>query len=507
MSATIPPAAAGTREDDVSDQSSAAKTTERTGRLSRFLQRTGDEPTTDGPDGGGHDPLTGLPTRDQLGDLVQTSTVDSNRASTRSVLAFVDIGLLRDVNDSYGPDVGDQLLVAVADRLRSIDVPGTAAVRYGGAEFALVFSRVAKAEDANQIADFLVELLNPPYVLGGDQLTIDANVGVAISSDTHDSPADLIHDAHQALTAARDEGRGAAVVYDDSRRGRFATRIDEDRIRKALDDDEFLLHYQPIVRMDSGEIVGVEALLRWQAPGATNIGVLHPHDFMPLLEKAGLGARIGEVVLRKGCEQLARWNAQAPDRARLFLTCNVGARQLAANDFAATVARAVDESGINPWQLCLDITEEAVRFNRAGTWGALRALKDGGVKLGLDDFGTGSVSNVWLRELQLDLLRVDRVFTSGLGTALAAGFGLDNADATIIRHTVGMAHDLGILAVGQGIEDQAQADALAELGLDLAQGFHYGRPEGAAEITAIIAPESVATADAAWDPSQVLEGG
>lgn len=487
-------------------EDSGGRATERSGRLGRFLQRTGGPGEHDENHEPGFDAITGLPTRGDLAGIVTDATNASHQASRRVVLAFVDIGLLRDINDSYGPDVGDALLAGVADRLRSIDLPGTHALRYGGAEFALVFPQVAKAEDAQPIADFLVDLLNRPYDLGEDRLTVDTTVGVAISSDTHAAPADLIHDAHQALGQARDEGHGATVVYDDARRARYNTRIDEDRIRQALDDDEFVLHYQPIVRMDTGEVVGVEALLRWEAPAATNTGVLGPHDFMPLLEKAGLGARIGEVVLQKGCAQLATWNELNPNRARLFLTCNVGARQLAARDFAGVVGRAIDTAGINPWQLCLDLTEEALRFNRSGTWGALRDLKDAGVKLGLDDFGTGSVSNEWLRELQLDLLRIDRVFTIGLGAALAAGYGLDSVDANIVRHTVNLAHDLGILAVGEGIEDQGQADALAELGVDLAQGFHYGRPQSGDVITALIAPEAVA-GDHTWDPAQVLEGG
>lgn len=482
----------------------ASKGGDRSGRLGLFRQKGHSEGGSSG--GGGTDPVTGLPGRDQLLPSVESAISISHPSSTRAVVAFIDIGLLRDVNDSYGPDTGDRLLHAVASRLSSIDMPNTTALRYGGAEFAVVFAKVAQAEHAEQIARFLVEVLGAPYDLGPDSITIDANVGVALSSDTHETGGDLVHDAHQALVRARDEGRGSYVVYDDSRRGRYSTRVDEERLRKALHDDEFLLHYQPIVRMDTGEVVGVEALLRWAAPGATTSGVMLPGDFMPLLEKAGLGAQVGEVVLRKGCAQLAEWNALAPDRPKLFLTCNLGARQLADERFAATVAGAIESSGVSPWQLCLDITEEALRFNRSTTWSALRDLKDAGVKLGLDDFGTGSASLIWLRELRLDLVRIDRVFTAGLGASLAAGFGLDSDDARIIRHTVALAHDLELLVAAEGVEEPEQVGALTSLGVDLGQGFHFGRPGPALDITHHIAPQTLVAEADAWDPSKVLPG-
>ena len=483
-------------------EQSANRSNERSGRLGRFLQRTGGD--GDGGDSS-TDPLTGLVGRDELLPLVEQAVANSVQASARVVVAFADIGLLRDVNDSYGPDTGDDLLRQVAHRLDSIDVPGAQAVRYGGAEFALVFERVRQPEHAEEIGRFLVEALSAPYQLGDRAITIEPTVGVALTSDTHAAPADVVRDAHEALVRAREVERGTFHVYDDSKRGRFATRIDEERLRKAIDDDEFLLHYQPIVRTDTGDLVGVEALLRWRAPEATNTGVLHPHDFMPLLEKTGLGVQVGSLVLQKGCAQLAEWGHLAPERPKLFLTCNLGARQLAEQGFAQTVVGALRASGVLPWQLCLDITEEALRHNQSGTWGSLRELKDLGVKLGLDDFGTGMASLIWLRELKLDLLHVDHVFTRGLGASLAAGFGLDSADAVLVRHIVALAHDLGLVTVAEGVETDVEARALGDLGVDMAQGYHYGRPVPAQEITELLAP-GTAAADDTWDPSQVLEG-
>ena len=486
----------------MSDQQ-AQRANERGGRLGRFLQRGGE--SDEAASLGNVDDVTGLPNRQDLLPTVERAIAVSEPASARAVVAFIDIGLLRDVNDSYGPDTGDLLLAQVAERLQATDVPGTSVLRYGGAEFAMVFERVRRVEHADEIGRFLIESLGEPFSLTSTDITVEPTVGLAITSDTHAGPADVVRDAHHALVRARDDQRGTYHLYDDSKRGRFTTRIDEERLLKAIEQEEFLLHYQPIVRTDSGELVGVEALLRWQAPEATNTGVLLPHDFMPMLEKSGLGVQVGQSVLDMGCRQVAEWGRIAPEHPKLFLACNLGARQLAEHGFAATVVDALRSSDVQPWQLCLDITEDALRHNQSGTWGALRELKDIGVKLGLDDFGTGMASLIWLRELQLDLLHVDRVFTRGLGASLDAGFGLDTADAVLIRHIVTLAHDLGLVTVAEGVESQTEADALTQLGVDMAQGYHFGRPVPAAEITEMLAPGTRASDDT-WDPSQVLEG-
>jgi len=477
--------------------------TDRSGRIGRLLQRA---PASANPPPSAVDPLSGLPNRDALLGLVNQASTTSNASSARALVAFIDIGLLRDVNDSFGPDVGDELIRQVGRRLASIDLPGTSVVRYGGAEFAAVFQQITKPEHPEEIARFLVELLSQPFELGEQKMSIDPTLGLALSADTHIAPSDVIRDAHQALVRSRDEGRGSFLIYDDSRKGRYETRVDERRLRDALDNDEFFLAYQPIVRMDTAEIVGVEALLRWKAPGSTNSGTIFPQDFLPLLEKSGLGIRAGEVVLNKACQQVAAWNLAAPSRPRLFVSANLGARQLAERGFPQTVVAALERASLPPEQLCLDITEDALRYNRSGTWGALRDLKNWGVKLGIDDFGTGTASLAWLRELELDILRIDRIFTSGLGSALQGGFGLESTDAVLIRHMAAMAHDLGFLSVAEGVEQPAEAEALAELGVDLGQGFLFSRPVPADAITATIAPESV-TPSGEWDTSNVLGAG
>jgi diguanylate cyclase (GGDEF)-like protein len=440
------------------------------------------------------DPTTGLPDRSHLVDWARDAVERSRAHSKRAVVAFTDIGLLRDVNDAFGADAGDYLLRAVGARLATIDLPGTHVARHGGAEFALVFENIDSTEMADQVGRFLIELLTPGFALGSEEFTITPTAGLAISSDSQSSPEELVTDAHRALVRARDEGPGTWEVHDDTKRGRYDTRIDEARLASAIDNREFILAYQPIVRLDTEEPIGFEALIRWQAPSATTTGMLLPRDFMPLLEKTGMGVRVGHWVIQEACRQAAEWNRRFPDRPALFITCNVGARQLASIDFYSSVQNALRLSGVQPWQLCLDITEQALRFNRTAAWGALRDLKDQGVKLGLDDFGTGVSSFTYLREFTLDILRIDRTFVENVNVS--------REDQIIVNHITGMAHDLGLIAVAEGVENDDQLEVLRALSVDLAQGYRFGRPAFAAETTARLDP---ATRPENWSPGDVSQ--
>jgi diguanylate cyclase (GGDEF)-like protein len=449
------------------------------------------------PTPGPLDPVTGLVDRHHLYDFTVEAIDRSRPQSNRAVVAFVDIGLLRDVNDSFGADAGDALLRQVAQRLSSIDLPNTRALRYEGAEFALVFEQIEHYDMAEEVARFLIDLLSPEFTLGVEAITINPAVGLALSTDNYNSIDDFIRDAHQALLRAREDGPGAYAVHDESKRGRYETRIDEDRLRTAIDNEEFVLAYQPIVRLDNDQIIGFEALLRWVSPSATRTGVLYPRDFMPLLEKSGLSVRVGEWVVHEACRQAAEWNRRFPDRPALFVTANVGARQMASTAFRDQVVDAVTSSGIQAWQLCLDITEQALRFNRSAAWTALRELKDMGVKLGLDDFGTGVSGFNYLREFTLDLLRVDRTFVEGVVVS--------DEDKAIIKHIAGLAHDLGLVAIAEGVETDEQAAALRTLGVDLAQGFHFGRPMMAREVADLLDSITADEAGSQWQTADVLD--
>jgi len=466
----------------MSEQSAAGSPPgERGGRLGRFLSKgatTTDRPAPL-PSSGGVDRLTGLPTRDVLHDWINAAIKASRPTSSHCVLAFVDLDALRDVNDSFGPDAGDAVLAEAAARLRGL---GASALRYGGAEFALVYQCVDSMTTSDELAQTILDRVIAPYDVadGTAQVTIACHLGLAIGGDASGTITDLVRDAHQALVHARDVGPSSYVVYDASRRARFSTRVDEARLRAAVDNREFLLHYQPIVRVDTGELIGVEALLRWQEPGATNTGMLFPHDFLGLLEKSGLMVPVGRWVIAETCRQAVAWSQANPTLPPLFVTCNVGARQLAMPDFADTVLEALSITGLPARQLCLDITEHTLRYNGDSTWSALRRLKEAGVKLGLDDFGTGAASLTALRELSLDILRIDRVFINDLVHSAE--------NRAIVRHVSNLAHELHMVTVAEGVESPEQDALLLDLGVDLAQGFLHGRPEPADHISTLLHP-------------------
>lgn len=441
------------------------------------------------------DALTGLPDRSNLLPWAGEALERSSASSTRCAVAFVSVGELRDVNDTHGPATGDALLRAVAERLGTIDLPDTRVLRYQGSEFAVLLEGLPGPDAADTAGAFLVELMAAPFATPSGDLTVPAHVGVAVSSDVYDVVADFTRDAHEALVTAREAGPNAHHVHDESKRMLHSTRIDEARLQAALADDEFVLHYQPIVRTDSSELVGVEALIRWEMPGATNVGILHPHDFMPLLERTGLAPAVGAWVVRTACHQLRAWQLAYGDERELFVTVNVGAHQLAAAGFADEVRAAVEAAApIEPWQLCLDITEEALRYNRNASWAALRDLKRLGVQIGLDDFGTGVSSLLYLRELALDQLRIDRIFVGGVE---------HNAeDRAIIKHLAALADDLELTTIAEGVERPEQVDHLRRLGVELAQGYHFGRPMPAAGIESLLRSDE-AGAPTRWDASEV----
>jgi diguanylate cyclase (GGDEF)-like protein len=442
------------------------------------------------------DQITGLPTRGALHAWAQEAVERSRPGSQRSAVVFVNIGRIDDVNDSYGPDAGDHVLRQVGVRLSSIDLPGTKVAHYTGTEFVAVFEKLDHIGMVEEVCAFLLELLSASYEMGREQIDVQISVGAAISGDAYGDVDEQIRDAHEALVKVRGEGSRAWHVHDEVRRARHTTRVDEERLRDALDNEEFCLFYQPIVRTDTDEMIGVEALIRWRAPGATNVGLIFPHDFLPLLEKTGLSVPVGNWVIGEACRQAAAWGAAFPEARPLFITCNIAPRQLAHPTFASEVTEAIRSTGVQPWQLCLDITEATLRYNRSATWSALRELKDIGVKLGLDDFGTGVSGFTYLRDIKLDLVRVDRAFVSEITVS--------DEDRIICKNIVRLAHDLELIAVAEGVETRQQADLLYQMGVDLAQGYLYGRAETPEQIADRLRGGEPAE-DHTWDADQVLQ--
>jgi diguanylate cyclase (GGDEF)-like protein len=414
------------------------------------------------------DVITGLPDRSNLVPWLEELSREAESRSERVALTFLEMGHFGDINDTYGPDVGDQVLAAIAQRLEAALQPNQRILRYYGAEFAVLTEGVATAERAHDVSASLLEVLGEPVPVGAAQVSVSTAAGVALSDSGYAGVREWLQDAHDALTEARARGNQSCVAHDESTRNRIDVRVNEGRVLKGWDAREFRLVYQPIVRTADRQVVGVEALLRWHDPGASGT-YIYPHRFLPLLERTGLIVPVGAWVLEVACRQVHEWNAAFPQLAPLFVNVNLGARQIAQAAFAETVAKAVDAVHLPPELLVLDITEEALRYNKTGTWAALRDLKYLGIRLSLDDFGVGESSMSYLRDLQLDFLRIHKSFVDGLGQT--------KEDTAIVRNLINLGRDLGLTTVAEGVESDDQVEQIDQLGPDMAQGFFYSRPE------------------------------
>jgi diguanylate cyclase (GGDEF)-like protein/PAS domain S-box-containing protein len=423
-----------------------------------------------------HDPLTGLPNRalftQRLAGALDRRRSDGNG---RVAVLFVDLDNFKVVNDSLGHEVGDRLLEAVAERLRRVLRPEDVIARFGGDEFTVLVADVTDERQAVRVADRLAGALRSPIVVDGEQRFITASVGLSLADPDAEGETQahvLLRDADAAMYRAKEMGKARTEVFDASMRARAVERLElEAALRGAIDRDELVLHYQPQVSLPEGTITGVEALLRWQHPER---GIIPPLSFIPIAEQTGLILPIGAWVLREACRQLAAWG-----RPDLLMAINVSPRQLGGADFRATVADAIADSGVAPEQVCLEITESAVLADVDAATATLRDLKELGVRLAIDDFGVGHASLRHLRQLlPVDTLKIDKSFVDGILS--------DAEDSAIVEAVVKLAHSLGLEAVAEGVEEAEQAEALSGMFCQSAQGYHFARPQPAADLAALL---------------------
>ncbi len=414
---------------------------------------------------------TGLPDRSALPALLSGANKHLRETGGRTGLLLINIGHLRDVNDTYGPDTGDSLLRQVGERIANETGGGQEVLYYSAAEFALIAPGVETVDMLESLATGVFDLLGEPFPTGRASLNISASIGATLSTSEYRDEQQWIDDAHDALVSARELGNRGVVARDETTRNRVDVRITEDRIHKAVENNEFRLLYQPIVTVAGNDVVGVEALLRWHDPGATAM-FISPGQFLPLLEKTGRIIEVGQWVIHEAARQTAEWNTRLD--TELFACVNLGARQMAQTQLASTVSAALQANNLRPDLLTLDITPEALAFNRSAAWSELRELKTMGVRLALDDFGVGESTMQYLREIKVDLLRIHPTFVAGLGTTLE-----DNA---IVKHLIGMGLDLEIISLAESVETAQQLEQLTEMRCGLAQGYYFGRPELPADL-------------------------
>ncbi|HEY2637682.1 MAG TPA: bifunctional diguanylate cyclase/phosphodiesterase [Solirubrobacteraceae bacterium] len=370
--------------------------------------------------------------------------------------------------------------------------PGDTIARFGGDEFVTICDDLADPAEAEIIARRLLGALAVPFVLDGGDHVVSGSIGIAVAEATRRNPEDLIREADAAMYRAKERGRNRYELYDEVMRARALARLRiEGELRRALNQGELRLHYQPIVATNTRQVHGVEALVRWEHPTR---GLLPPAEFVPVAEDTGVIVPLGEWVLEEACRQAAAWHCSRPDLPPALMAVNLSSRQIAHPAIVDHVRRAVAQSGMDVTALHLEITESVLMEDPVASAETLRALKQLGVTLVLDDFGTGYSSLAYLRQFPIDVLKIDRRFVSDLHAA--------DADATIVRAVLHMAAGLGIEVIAEGVENAATHDRLKDLGCRLAQGYHYARPAPATEAEALLELRLPAVVETAVSPSR-----
>jgi diguanylate cyclase (GGDEF)-like protein len=387
---------------------------------------------------------------------------------------LIDLDDFKTVNDSLGHTTGDQLLIAVADRLRTVLRPPDTVARLGGDEFAVVLEDVESGETVTGVADRIVEVLNGPFVLDSTVMRIHASTGIVVAGADSESADVLLGRADVAMYRAKSRGKGCWELFEPS----MQTAVQERHrlkllLQRAVDRGSLFLQYQPIVDLEREGMVGVEALVRWEHPTR---GLISPDEFIPLAEESGLILQMGREVLEQACRQAAVWQRSVPG---FVMSVNVSARQLQEPDFAAEIAQLLHRTGLSPARLILEITERAMVTDEATTRGALARLRSLGVRVAIDDFGTGYSSLSCLRDLPVDILKIAKPFVDGLGEA--------EQDRAFVTAIVRMAQILELDIIAEGIERPDQLALLQGLRCGLGQGYLLGRPMSSGGITDLIA--------------------
>ncbi|MDP9071213.1 MAG: PAS domain S-box protein [Actinomycetota bacterium] len=412
-----------------------------------------------------HDTLTQLPNRALFLDRLSQALARRQRRATETAVLFLDVDRFKWVNDSLGHGAGDQLLVVVAERIQSALRPGDTVARFGGDEFVVLCEDLGGERDALAVAQRLARSLAVPFELDHRQFGLTVSVGIAFASGD-DDPTSLLRDADAAMYRAKERGRDRVELFDERMRSRAMARLEtESALRRALEEGHLQVYYQPVVDLNSGATVGLEALVRWEHP---EWGLVQPSEFIPLAEDTGLILPVGALVLAQACRQVARWHLVHPERPALVLSVNLSGRQLSSPGLTEVVADTLRDSGLDPAALCLEITESVLMDDATSARGGLEALKALGVSVAVDDFGTGYSSLSYLRQFPVDVLKVDRSFVSGLERS--------REDAAIVAGIIGLANALSLGTVAEGVETARQAAQLLGLGCRRAQGYHWSRP-------------------------------
>lgn len=411
-----------------------------------------------------YDALTGLPNRASFLERFPAFVEGPERQRSRAAVLFIDIDHLKTVNESIGHAAGDDLIRAVAERLRACLRANDSIFRFGGDEFLVAANQIHSVGDAEAVAARLLKSLKQPVEIAGRPVYASASIGIALYPDDDTTVEGLLKCADAAMYYAKEHGRNRYQLYRSGLIDAVVEHLDIDtRLRQALERSELTLHYQPIVALADGRVVGAEALIRWNEPER---GLMRPDVFIPHAERSGAIVPVGAWVLAEACRRAVAW--QYDDVEPLSISVNVSSRQFQEPNFVATVEQALVDSGLAPGRLQLEITEGVLLVVNVNMAETLHALKRLGVRLSIDDFGTGYSSLAYLKQLPIDVLKIDKSFVAGIPART------DNAQ--IATTIITMAHGLGLRVVAEGIETERQAEFLREHGCDYGQGYFIARP-------------------------------
>ena len=427
-----------------------------------------------------HDALTGLPNRTLLADRMSMAIERSRRTPEYKYSAlFIDLDRFKIVNDSLGHDMGDKLLVDLSQRLVSCVRPVDTVARLGGDEFAVLLDGITSPSDATDVAARIQASLMQPFDLEGQPFVTTASIGIAHSSDVYERPEDILRDADTSMYRAKANGKARYEVFDLAMHTRAIEALKlENELRLAIEKGEIIPHYQPLVELETGRIIGFEALARWQHPTR---GAISPADFIPLAEETGLIAQLDVAILREACRQVSDWQRKYPKQLELTLSVNLSGRQFRKISLIEETKAIIAETGIEPSCLRLEITESIMMDNAPQTVEMLRQLKTLGIKLSIDDFGTGYSSLSYLHRFPFDVLKIDRSFVTRMTN--------DRDCRAIVKTVVTLALELGKKVVAEGVETEAHRQHLTELGCHYGQGYLFAKPLPANDAQELLAKD------------------
>jgi diguanylate cyclase (GGDEF)-like protein/PAS domain S-box-containing protein len=412
------------------------------------------------------DRLTSLPNRALFMERLSQAILRSDRRKLSSAVLFLDLDRFKVVNDSLSHEAGDQLLVQVAKRLRGCLRPEDTVARLGGDEFVVLFEDLLGVGDGLSVAERIAAGFDPPFRLHGQDVFVTCSMGLAISASADTVPSELIRDAEIAMYRAKAKGEGAIEIFDPSMNAQALARFQMDsELRRALERQEFTLHYQPVVGLKSGLIEGWEALVRWNHPER---GLVPPMEFIPLAEETGLIVPLGKWIIEEACFQAGVWQAQWPADPPRLMNVNISGKQFGQRDLVTTVKTALRTSTLDPRSLKLEITESVMMKDPQASLEAMMVFKSMNIHLVIDDFGTGYSSLSYLKRFPVDTLKIDKSFVDGLGK--------DPESTAIVTAVVSLARSLGMRVTAEGIETLEQMEHLQRLECDQGQGYLFSKP-------------------------------